>query len=85
MWPGALKRSAVKADRRGMRRMASERRRRQLARLARWFDIFWWCRCNYGNVATYRGYHCGARPPRHLRSEVAAISRREERPVAADA
>ncbi len=68
-----------------MRRMASERRRRQLALLARWFEIFWWCRCNYCNVATYRCYHCGARPPRRLRNEVEATPLPQDAPVVADA
>ena len=40
--------------------------------LARWFETFWWCTCNYNNIAALRCFHCGARPPRRLRAEVAA-------------
>ncbi len=47
---------------------------RRLAQLARWFETFWWCKCDYHNIATYRCYHCGARPPRRLRAEVRAIA-----------
>ena len=50
-----------------MRRRAVERRERRLLQLARWFETFWWCECDYHNIATYRCYHCGARPPRRLR------------------
>lgn len=64
-----------------MRGKGSQRRRRQLAPLARWFEIFWWCRCNYTNIAAYRCYHCGARPPRRLRAEVASMPLPEEEPV----
>ncbi|MDQ4090372.1 MAG: hypothetical protein M3163_08730 [Actinomycetota bacterium] len=48
-----------------------ERRERRLLQLARWFETFWWCECDYHNIAAYRCYHCGARPPRRLR-EMAA-------------
>ena len=40
--------------------------------LARWFETFWWCRCNYSNIATLRCHYCGRRPSRRLRAEVAA-------------
>lgn len=56
-----------------MRRRAIERRERRLLQLARWFETFWWCKCDYNNIAAYRCYHCGARPPRKLRAEVAAL------------
>ena len=54
--------------------MAAERRTHRLTQLAQWFETFWWCRCDYNNIATYRCYHCGARPPRRLRAEVRAMA-----------
>jgi hypothetical protein len=45
---------------------------RRLLQLARWLETFWWCQCNYSNVATLRCYQCGRRPPRRLRAEVAS-------------
>lgn len=45
---------------------------RRLAELARWFDTLWWCRCDYNNIATFRCYHCGSRPPRRLRAQLGA-------------
>lgn len=36
--------------------------------LALWLESFWWCDCNYHNVATYRCYCCGSRPPKALRA-----------------
>ena len=56
-----------------MKRRADERRERRLLQVARWFETFWWCKCDYHNIATYRCYHCGARPPRRLRAEVASM------------
>lgn len=53
-----------------MRRRGAERRAHRLAQLARWLETFWWCKCDYNNIATYRCYHCGARPPRRLRAEL---------------
>ncbi len=67
-----------------MRRRAVERRNRRLAQLARWFETFWWCKCNYSNIATYRCYHCGARPPRHLRAELKAVPEAEDRLATSD-
>lgn len=46
---------------------------RRLIQLARWFETFWWCKCNYSNIATFRCYHCGRRPPRQLRAQVESI------------
>jgi hypothetical protein len=43
-----------------------------MVELARWFETFWWCRCSYSNIAAFRCFYCGARPPRRLRAEVAA-------------
>jgi len=43
---------------------------RRLTELARWFETMWWCRCDYTNIATFRCYHCGSRPPRRLRAQV---------------
>jgi hypothetical protein len=48
---------------------------RRLAQLARWVETFWSCKCDYNNIATYRCYHCGARPPRTLRAELEATAR----------
>jgi hypothetical protein len=45
---------------------------RRLLQLARWFETFWWCRCNYSNIAALRCYACGARPPKRLRAEIAS-------------
>jgi hypothetical protein len=39
---------------------------------ARWLEMLWRCPCEYSNVATYRCYGCGSRPPRELRAQVAA-------------
>jgi hypothetical protein len=55
-----------------MKRRVAERRHRRLIELARWFETFWWCRCSYSNIAAFRCFYCGARPPRRLRAEVAA-------------
>ena len=43
-----------------------------MVELARWFETFWWCRCSYSNIAAFRCYCCGSRPPRRLRAQVAA-------------
>jgi hypothetical protein len=40
--------------------------------LARWFETFWWCRCNYSNIAAFRCHYCGRRPSRRLRADVAS-------------
>jgi hypothetical protein len=68
-----------------MRRRAAERRSRRLDQLARWLETFWWCRCDYNNIATYRCYHCGARPPRRLRAELDTRPTATEPKVATDA
>ena len=61
-----------------MGRWGAERRRRRTEQLAQWFETFWWCRCDYNNIATYRCYHCGARPPRSLQAELRATPRAGE-------
>lgn len=58
---------------------------RRVTQLARWFETFWWCKCDYNNIATYRCYHCGARPPRRLRAELLALPCPEEPMVSTDA
>lgn len=68
-----------------MRRRVSERRERRLLQLARWFETFWWCKCDYHNIAAYRCYHCGARPPRSLRARVASMTVPEKQLIANDA
>lgn len=40
---------------------------------ARWLALLWRCPCEYANVATYRCYSCGSRPPRTLREQMAAM------------
>lgn len=50
-----------------MRRNRSTRHQRSLEKLAAWLDTFWWCDCDYHNVASLRCYGCGARPSRRLR------------------
>ncbi|MFP5317575.1 MAG: hypothetical protein ACLGI2_04695 [Acidimicrobiia bacterium] len=50
----------------------SNRQRRRLLDLVRWLDVLWSCRCQYANISTARCLFCGARPPRELRTEVAA-------------
>ena len=54
-----------------MRRNGSTRRQRSLEQLAAWLDTFWWCDCDYHNVASLRCYGCGARPSRRLRALMA--------------
>ena len=58
-----------------MRRRGAQRRNRRLAQLAAWFETFWWCKCSYSNIAAYRCYYCGSRPPRSLRAELNAMAR----------
>lgn len=50
-----------------MRRNGPRRHQRSLEQLAAWLDTFWWCDCDYHNVASLRCYGCGARPSRRLR------------------
>jgi hypothetical protein len=38
----------------------------------RWLEEFWSCDCDYHNVASFRCYGCGARPPRAVCARVAA-------------
>ncbi len=47
-------------------------RQRWVAMASRWIEMLWRCPCQYTNVATYRCYGCGSRPPRALRAVVAA-------------
>jgi hypothetical protein len=68
-----------------MRRRANERRERRLLQLARWIETLWWCKCDYNNVAAYRCFHCGARPPRRLRAQMAAITVPKKELAATDA
>jgi hypothetical protein len=60
------------ADRVAMRHLGSRRRQRRLDRLAMWLEEFWSCACNYHNIASVRCYGCGAKPPRHVCTRVAA-------------
>ena len=54
-----------------MRRRHSIRHYRRFAKLAAlWVEVFWSCRCDYHNVATYRCRGCGSRAPRALRNLV---------------
>ena len=50
----------------------SNRRRRRLQEIVRGLDVLWACQCEGSNISTARCRFCGTRPPRHLRSEVAA-------------
>jgi hypothetical protein len=50
----------------------NNRQHRRLMQLVRWLDVLWACHCEYTNIAAPRCRFCGARPPRHLRVEVAA-------------
>lgn len=54
-----------------MKRITSMRRRWIEVR-ARWVEILWCCSCDYHNIATFRCYFCGAKPPRELRDLVAS-------------
>jgi hypothetical protein len=57
-----------------MTRITHSRLRRQWRRLAaRWVELLWSCPCEYNNIATYRCYGCGARPPREVRAFLASI------------
>ena len=47
------------------------RRAEDWSEVARWLGIFWWCRCRYSNVASYRCYYCGKRAPVQVRTLVA--------------
>ena len=53
------------ANRRFVRRAAD------WSEVARWLNIFWYCRCRYSNVASYRCYYCGKRAPAEVRTLVA--------------
>jgi hypothetical protein len=57
-----------------MTRITQSRLRRRWRRLAaRWVELLWSCPCEYTNVATYRCYGCGARPPREVRTFLATV------------
>lgn len=56
-----------------MGRLSRRLRRRWVYLAARWIEILWWCPCDYNNIATYRCYYCGARPPREIRDLLRAI------------
>ncbi len=47
------------------------RRAEDWSEVARWLGVFWFCRCNYSNVASYRCYYCGKRAPAEVRTLVA--------------
>jgi hypothetical protein len=53
-----------------MKRKGSRRRQRRLEQLARWLEEFWSCDCEYHNVASFRCFGCGARPPRAVCARV---------------
>jgi hypothetical protein len=54
--------------------MRAERVRRRWARYAAWIEVLWSCRCDYTNVASYRCYFCGSRPPRELRDALEPVA-----------
>ncbi|MDQ6948630.1 MAG: hypothetical protein M3256_20825, partial [Actinomycetota bacterium] len=70
----ALKQFRRMVDRTRMRWFTLGHKRRRWARLAALVDVFWLCRCAYHNVATYRCFGCGRRPPRELFSRLVARS-----------
>lgn len=37
-----------------------------------WLEEFWSCGCHYHNIASFRCYGCGAKPPRAVSARVAA-------------
>jgi hypothetical protein len=47
-------------------------KRKWVAVASRWIEMLWRCRCEYTNIASYRCYGCGSRPPRQLRQAVVA-------------
>ena len=57
-----------------MTRITQSPLRRRWRRLAaRWVELLWSCPCEYNNIATYRCYACGARPPREVRAFLATV------------
>ncbi len=55
-------------------RISQSQLRRQWKRLAaRCLEVLWSCPCEYNNVATYRCYGCGSRPPREVRDYLRSI------------
>jgi len=52
------------------------------AEVARWLGIFWPCRCQYSNAASYRCYYCGSRAPAKVRTLVADTLRAADAAVA---
>ncbi len=79
---GALKQFPGDAEDVDMKRCGhvprSVRTPRWMAVAARWVELLWRCPCQYTNVATYRCFGCGARPPRALRASVAASAREQD-------
>lgn len=59
----------------------NERKRQWVAIASRWIEMLWRCRCQYTNVATFRCYGCGSRPPRELRAAVSATVQAELAPL----
>ena len=58
-----------------MRHRSTRRHYRRFSKLAvLWVEVFWSCRCEYHNVATYRCRGCGSRAPRALRELVAVAA-----------
>ena len=55
----------------GMATRGFARRAEAWTEVARWLGVFWFCRCRYSNVATYRCYYCGKRAPAEVRHLVA--------------
>ena len=54
------------------------RRAEDWTEVARWLGVFWPCRCNYRNVASYHCYYCGSRAPAEVRTLVARHLRAAE-------
>jgi hypothetical protein len=47
------------------------RKAQEWSEVARWLGVFWPCRCQYSNAASYRCYYCGKRAPVEVRTLVA--------------
>ncbi len=58
------------------------RRAEDWSEVARWLGVFWFCRCRYSNVASYRCYYCGKRAPAEVRHLVADTLQAAEKAVA---
>ncbi len=74
-----LKRSRAVADRLSMATRRFVRRAEEWTEVARWLGVFWFCRCHYSNVASYRCYYCGKRAPAEVRTLVIDTLRAAER------